>query len=338
MFRRLSLLFAWSALTGIRLCAQTPPGTFQNPLKENGADPWLTWFEGSYYYTATAGTGVVMRSAARLADLRTAPDRLVWSDSTPSRSREIWAPECHLLPDESGALHWFLYYSASDGVKAHHRLYVAESSGRTPLGPYVFKAKLATDLYDAFQAIDATVLHLPDGRLYFLWCGLPAETGQGIYLSRMTNPWTLTGPRTYLRTSGFGCPLIREAPETLQHGGKVFLVYSSCDAATPDYKLGLLSADAGADLLKAVSWRQEFKPVFASAPQNGVWAPGHCFFFKSPDGAQDWIVYHAKAEIARTYARRSTRAQPFTWGAADGLPNFGVPVSTATRLAAPSGE
>ena len=334
---RLLLIFVSFVPFVVNPLAAAPPVTFQNPLKETGADPWLTYFQGSYYFTATEGSAITMRTARHFADLKTAPDQLVWSDTDPTRFRDMWAPECHYLPDELGVRHWYLYYTAADGIEPHHRLYVLESRGPTPLGPYTFKAKLRTDPKDEFYGIDGTVLELPNHQLYFLWCGRPAETGQGLYISKMANAWTLEGSRTYLRTDGFGCPNVREAPEILQHGGKVFLVYSACDAATPDYKLGLLSTDPTANLLDPASWHQDPKPVFQADPDHGVWGPGHCFFFKSPDGTQDWIVYHAKPDTTHTYKHRSTRAQPFTWDA-DGLPDFGIPVPLDTPLAPPSGE
>ena len=67
-------------------------------------------------------------------------------------------------------------------------------------------------------------------------------------------------------------------------------------------------------------------------------APGHNGFFKSPDGTEDWIVYHATTNAnGGCDLNRSTRAQKFTWNA-DGTPNFGVPVGLGVPITAPSGE
>jgi GH43 family beta-xylosidase len=316
--------------------------TFRNPLKQDGADPCLTFHEGWYYLTTTTATDIRMRRARRMGELKDAPDQVVWKDDHPERFRDLWAAEFHRLDGDKGREpRWYLYYTASDGKEGdtHHRMYVLESAGDDPRGPYTFKAKLKTDPEDARYAIDGTVLRLPDGRLYFLWCGRPSPAGQGLYISRMANPWTLTGPRVYLSADGFGCPHVREAPVTLLRNGKVFLVYSACAADTPDYKLGLLRADAtrDADLLDTSSWKQHPTPVFARVDQHGVFGPGHCFFFRSPDGKEDWIVYHSKGGMAATYADRSTRAQRFTWKP-DGTPDFGLPLSLATDIASPSGE
>jgi hypothetical protein len=69
-----------------------------------------------------------------------------------------------------------------------------------------------------------------------------------------------------------------------------------------------------------------------------VYAPGHNGFFKSPDGMEDWIVYHANdADDYQCNGQRSTRVQKINWNA-DGTPDFGVPLSTDTEIAAPSGD
>jgi GH43 family beta-xylosidase len=314
-------------------------GTFRNPLKPVGPDPWLTYDDGWYYLSTTTGASVKMRRAKHLAELKDAPDVVVWKDDDASRNRQVWAPEFHRIPTGKDAqkARWYLYYTASDGVGAHHRMYVAESAGVDPMGPYTFKAKLQTDPEDAFFAIDGSVLRLPDGALYFLWCGRPAPTGQGVYLSRMANPWTLTGARVHLPAGGFGCSEVREAPVTLVRDKKVLLFYSACDTGKPDYKLGLLTADVHSDLMNPASWKQHPTPVFTRADRNGVFGPGHNFFFTSPDGKEDWIVYHAKTTSAYTYAGRSTRAQPFTWNP-DGTPNLGSPRALYADIPVPSGE
>ncbi len=78
--------------------------------------------------------------------------------------------------------------------------------------------------------------------------------------------------------------------------------------------------------------------IFQDSDANGVYGPGHNTFFTSPDGTEDWIVYHANdlptdgCDMGRT-----TRIQKFTWNT-DGTPHFGIPVSTGTALPFPSGE
>ena len=317
---------------------QTPMRTFSNPLKTDGADPCLFFYDGFYYLSSTTAVDVKLRRAARLGDLAEAPDVQVWKDADPSRDRDIWAPEFHLFDAADGSgPRWYLYYTASAGPEPSHRMYVAQSAGLDPMGPYTFKAKLLTDAADAHYAIDGTAMRAPDGQLYFAWCGRPSPYGQGLFISKMTDPWTLSGERTALDANGFGCPVVREGPEFLSHDGKTFLVYSMCGASTPDYRMSALVADTGADMSQAASWTQLPRLLMARADQNGVWGPGHNFFFKSPDGTQDWNAYHAKTSTKDTYGDRSTRAQPIRWRA-DGTPDLGFAAAYGEPVEAPSGE
>jgi GH43 family beta-xylosidase len=115
----------------------------------------------------------------------------------------------------------------------------------------------------------------------------------------------------------------------------LFLVYSACDTGKPDYKLGMLMARASDNLLDPASWEQYPTPVLERNDAAGVFGPGHNGFFRSPDGTEDWIVYHAKTTAAYTYQGRSTRAQKFTWRA-DGTPDFGAPLPLSAVLNEPS--
>ncbi|MFT3788428.1 MAG: glycoside hydrolase family 43 protein [Tepidisphaeraceae bacterium] len=315
----------------------TRPATFRNPLKQGGADPWMQYVDGWYYLSTTTGRNVKLRRARHIGELAHAPDVTVWEDRAPERSHGVWAPEFHRLPGPDGE-RWYLYVTAFDGKDdANHRLFVAQSTTDSPMGPYQTKAKLLTDPEDKFYAIDGTVLKRDDASMYFVWCGRPSDTGQGLYISKMANPWTLEGSRLALQADGFGCKFVREGPEILRHAGKTMLVYSMCGADTPDYRLGMLVADDGADPLDPASWKQHPKVLFQRNDRAGVYGPGHNFFFKSPDGKEDWIVYHAKTGSRATYADRTTRAQRFTWNG-DGTPNFGAPLAIETDIVVPSGE
>jgi GH43 family beta-xylosidase len=86
--------------------------------------------------------------------------------------------------------------------------------------------------------------------------------------------------------------------------------------------------------MRAESWIKKPGPVF-SRPAD-VFGPGHCSFVKSPDGREDWIIYHA-AKYSGAGWKRNVRAQQFTWNA-DGSPEFGTPVSTGIPLPTPSGH
>jgi hypothetical protein len=87
-------------------------------------------------------------------------------------------------------------------------------------------------------------------------------------------------------------------------------------------------------LLNSASWTKAPQPVFQSA--GNVVGVGHASFVKSPDGAEDWIVYHAhKNPVPPSGEIRDVRTQPFTFFA-DGTPNFGPPIATHLSIRAPS--
>ncbi len=321
------LAFVAFALISAALVAAPAGGTFQNPLN-SGPDPWLVYHDGNYHLTTTQSDAIRMWKASTLAGLKTVKPVTVWEDANPSRSSGIWAPEAHFFSNR-----WYIYYTATseDTEDDNHRTHVIESDSTDPLGPYHYKARLFNPTNDHY-AIDATAFQNKDGSLYFLWAARP---GHVLYIARMANPYTLQGNGVYIPAEGFGCEEVREGPEILQRNGKIFLVYSMCDTSKPDYRLGMLIADERADLLQAGTWKQYPRPVFSRYDANGVYGPGHNGFFRSPDGTEDWIIYHAKKTAAYTAYGRTTRAQRFTWNE-DGTPNFGVPLSLKDVITEPS--
>jgi GH43 family beta-xylosidase len=201
------------------------------------------------------------------------------------------------------------------------------------MGPYSYKGKLVER-----NALDGSVLQL-DGKLYAIY-SVWNET-QDLAIKEMSNPWTTIGEETTLarpelpweRQDG----TVLEGPVALQRDGKTFIVYAASACWGPNYKLGMLTYQGG-DPLRAASWAKSPEPLFQRADERGVFAPGHNTFFKSPDGSEDWIVYHANdLESDVCDMGRTPRMQKFTWNE-DGTPDFGIPVSTSTPLAVPSGE
>jgi GH43 family beta-xylosidase len=100
----------------------------------------------------------------------------------------------------------------------------------------------------------------------------------------------------------------------------------------------MLQTTASANLLDPKSWNKSPQPVFTGSPEAHAYSPGHNGFFLSPDGQQNWILYHANPEPHEGCGgQRSPRAQPFTWNS-DGTPNFGRPVPLAEPIPKPPGK
>lgn len=94
----------------------------------------------------------------------------------------------------------------------------------------------------------------------------------------MDNPWTLATDAVMLRKPEYDWEIVTfwvaEGPSVLIRDGKVFLTYSASGTGT-EYAMGLLTADAEADLLDPASWTKSPDPVFASDPEVGIYGPGH---------------------------------------------------------------
>ncbi len=334
--------------------------TITNPLLPAGPDPWVTSRNGYYYYMNTTGHSLVIWKTRHIGDLKTAKKKVIWTPPAEgSYSHDIWAPELHFLSEK-----WYVYFAADAGTNHSHRLWVLENPSSDPLqGTWTLKGKLNTP--SDRWAIDGSVFE-NHGKLYLVWSGWAGDENgtQSIYLAQMSNPWTVEGKRIIVSTPTYPWekigdrpdnranreanpgantdePLhidVNEGPEVLQHGDKVFLIYSGSACWTNFYELGMVQASASSDLMDPASWTKAPLPVFWESPEAHAYGTGHNGFFKSPDGKQDWIIYHANSEPNQGCGqKRSPRAQPFTWNA-DGTPDFGRPVPLGTPLPAPSGE
>jgi GH43 family beta-xylosidase len=313
--------------------------TFYNPIVAAGQDPSVIFHNGYYYLAQSidSATAISVSKSRTLTGLASGTRVTVWSrpSSTGPLCCNVWAPELLFINGR-----FYIYFAADDGNNANHRMYVLESNGSDPQGSYTFRGKIAapTDRW----AIDGTVLDL-DGALYFIWSGWEgtANLQQNLYIAPMSNPYTISGERALISspTNAWerrgGRPYINEAPEILRRNGRIFLMYSASGSWSDDYCLALLTAWETSNPMLATSWTKSSGCVVSKAAT--AYGPGHNSFTRSPDGLEDWLVYHANEISGSGYNGRSIRAQRFTWNA-DGRPNFGPPAATTTPLAVPSGE
>lgn len=312
--------------------ASSPSATFTNPLLQVGPDPWVTSWKGVYYYTNSSGSNLTLRKTTDITDLRNAENKIVWTpEPGHAWSKELWAPELHRWGNK-----WYIYFAADAGQNADHRIYVVENPSDDPTqGTWTLKGKVA-DSTDHW-AIDATTFDV-NGQHYMVWSGWKGDVDgeQDLYIAHMANPWTIDSPRTLISKPTFPWELhgdlpgrhvnVNEGPEFLRHGNDLFIVHSASGCWTDFYALGLLRARAGDNLLDPAVWSKPDNAFFSTNAAAHAYSPGHNGFFKSPDGKQDWIIYHANPEPGEGCGNhRTPRAQPFTWNP-DGTPNFGSPL------------
>ena len=327
--------------------------TFVNPIAV-GADPWVVRSDGKYYSVESRDGGIfVYRS-----DTLTSPKQngvKVWTPtSTGWNQTDIWAPELHRIGDR-----WYIYYAAgqpgpsgTDAAFTDQRAGVLESTGTNPQGPYVDKGMLYTgdDIVgktNNIWAIDMTVARI-NGELYAVWSGWEENrtthvTPQHTYIARMSDPWTIATNRVQISSPDqpweMGPRLnLQEGQEFLVNGTNTFIVYSARESFLPDYRLGLLKlVSPDADPLSPGSWQKSSGPVFTGLPSGGVHGVGHASFTVSPDGTENWIVFHAKSLSTEGWNDRRVHTKRFTWNA-DGTPNFGTPAATGAPVTVPSGQ
>ncbi len=318
--------------------AHAQDSTFTNPLLPSGADPYSCYKDGWYYYTHTTANSIVLWKARSLTVLASAEHVTIYKPTENTEwSKQIWAPQVQFLRGK-----WYAYFAATGGKNEQHRMYVLENPSPDPMtGSWTFKGQV-TDATNKW-AIDADIFEYKK-ELYMIWSGWEGDKDkqQDIYIAKMKNPWTISSPRVRLSVpehewekSGQKVT-VNEGPQALFRKKDLMIVYSASGCWTDHYALGVLRFSGKGNILDSAQWTKHPEPIFKTSVANKVWAPGHNSFFKSPDGKEDWILYHANSQPGwGCGGKRSPRMQRFTWSE-DGLPVFGEPVAEGTLLQKPS--
>ncbi|HEY4143519.1 glycoside hydrolase family 43 protein [Pinirhizobacter sp.] len=345
---------AWGKRRGLTLlgtlviaCA-SHAATFTNPVFV-GQDPYIEVVDGIYYYSSS-GCGIAdicVKQSRSLTGLATAPWQAVWKHGPGDivNSKEVWAPELHYIDGR-----WYAYYAADDGDNDHHRLFVlaADKSGpalgkfhEADTGLTHGQLKLSPDHW----GIDPNVFTAADGKRYLTWsCTNQADSAfpQRICLARLRDAVTVDGSTVLLSTPTEPWETrdkpIQEGPVGYARNGRTYITYSGSASWIPnDYAVGLLSLKAGGNARDAASWLKS-GPIFDH--HGTVYGPGSVVFVPSPDGKQQWNVYHAIERLdckPNAYACRDIRMQPMHFDA-HGAPVLGVPIDAGVPMGLPSGE
>ncbi|WP_423130294.1 glycoside hydrolase family 43 protein [Gaoshiqia sp. Z1-71] len=333
--------------------------TYSNPLLHSGARPWATWYKDHYYYFQDADDRITMWKTPDITDLKNAPKKEVWIPRDEKNASHLWAPEMYRIDNK-----WYIYFAADDGNTDNHQIYVVENSSDDPFeGEFTMKGRIKTD-NDNSWGIHASVFQ-HQSEWYMIWSGwqtrrVEAET-QCIYIARLENPWTLASERILISKPEYewerqwinpdgsktGYPIyVNEDPQCFytRDKSKVLIYYSASGTWTPYYTVGMLYADANANLLNPASWQKSNKPVFKQNPDNQVFSTGSPCFIPSPDGTETYFLYQARATEKEPYGSlpsrdtdtRSPRLQKMTWDD-QGFPVFGEALSEIEKIDKPSG-
>ncbi|MGB3800080.1 MAG: family 43 glycosylhydrolase [Lewinella sp.] len=299
--------------------------TYDNPLAEQRADPWVYQSDdGTYYLIATVPDydRIVMRQADSINGLRDAEEQTLWTKhDTGVMSYHIWAPELHRVDDT-----WYIYFAAAEAEDIWKiRMWVLSNDSEDPMtGEWTEEGQITTDR-DGF-ALDATTFEHMDKR-YLIWAERDGD-GTSLILSEMEDPTTLTGPQIPITAPTYSWERIKynvnEGPAVIKRDDRLFVTYSA-SATNDHYAVGLLWIDQDADLLDTASWHKSPGPVFFSNEEVDRYGPGHNSFTTDAEG-NTVMIYHARdyKEIDGPELEnpdRATRARVIRW-TKDGFPDF----------------
>lgn len=257
--------------------------TYANPLFMEGANSSAIYHNGKYYYTHETNEQIYLWVTTDITDMAHSTCKEVWVPKDPSNSHNLWNPEIRNINGK-----WYIYFAADDGNMDNHQIYVVENEAANPMeGTFVMKGRIQTDKDNNWAIHASTFEH--DGQRYMIWCGwqkrrIDSET-QCIYIATMENPWTLSSDRILISKPEYewecqwvnpdgsktAYPIhVNEAPQYFEskNKDKACIFYSASGSWTPYYCVGLLTADAKANLLDPASWKKSPVPVLQQDPNT----------------------------------------------------------------------
>lgn len=274
----------------------TPHG-IENPLILQRADPWVYQDEsGHFFFTSSVPefNRIELRQGDSLQALQSASPEIIWRKKTNGpMSANIWAPELHRI-DKS----WYLYFSAGSQERPFDiRLYALRNDADNPLQGTWQEAEQIKTRHDTF-ALDATTFEQA-GTHYLVWSQKDPEDLQpaSLHIARLSDPVTLEGPEVLIGRPEFtweqqGIPA-NQGASVIKRGNRIFIFYT---ASATDHRsaIGVLWAEADADLLNPQSWHKLPEPVLATNETHGRLGPGHPSVIQHRPSGDTLIFYHSR--------------------------------------------
>lgn len=297
--------------------------TFTNPIRYWGADPWILYHDGAYYYTATGGNTLMLYKAANIGDLSNAYGTTIYDpEDGLDWSCNMWSPEIHYFSAEQvGEEHagWYCFVTSDDGKDWNYsklRGYVIKClDGDNLMGRWgnpitgevnvpeliVFRDAADKDKYKWMGGMSTLEVN---GENYIIFVNEynrdTVDFYQALQIAKYENPWTIIGEPTEICAPTYEWEKIGGGdgvhPYTVEcitgvygDDGSVYLSYAGSTYWSSTYAVGCMKY-LGGDPMDAKSWEKSPEPIFSkSAEVNGC---AHACYVTDTDG-NDWAMYHA---------------------------------------------
>jgi beta-xylosidase len=261
--------------------------TFTNPVfLDNFPDPGVirdqdTWFA---YGTNNAAANVPVLKSTDLVHWSGAGDALPEVGKWATKGN-TWAPEV-IAADGGG---WLLYYTARSTATDRQCVGVAFSA--EPEGPFADDSgEPLICQADEGGSIDASPFTAKDGERYLYWKNDGNAIGQPthLYVAELSKDGrSLAGkPKQLLVNDAAWEDHVIEAPQLVEHDGKLVLFYSANAFDQDAYAMGYAACDTPLGPCRKAAEN----PILKSTPAAA--GPGHSFLVTTPAG-ESWLLYHA---------------------------------------------
>ncbi|MBQ8836184.1 MAG: S-layer homology domain-containing protein [Clostridia bacterium] len=303
--------------------AATGTYSFTNPIRYWGADPWIFYHDGAYYYTATGGDTLMLYKAANIGDLSNAAGAVIYDPEDGKEwSHNMWSPEIHYFSAEQvGEKYagWYCFVTSDDGQDWNY----------SSLTGYVIKCLDGDDLMGDWGNPITGEKNVPEPIVFrdtkhpekFSWIGgmSTLEIGgenyiifvneynrdtvdfyQALQIAKYENPWTIIGEPAEICVPTYDWEKVGGGdgvhPYTVEcitavygEDGSIFVSYAGSAYWTSAYAIGCMEY-LGGDPMDVNSWEKSPEPIFSkSAEVNGC---AHACYVKDTDG-NNWAMYHA---------------------------------------------
>lgn len=280
---------------------------YPNPFIIQRADPYVTKGpDGYYYFTASYPAfdsvdggydRIILRRSKTVIGLADAQEHTIWRrHDKGNMGAHIWAPEIHYI---AGA--WYIMFAAGDREDVWRiRPYFLKCKGQNPIeDDYIelgmAQASKGDDISFGDFSLDMTYFE-NNGHHYLVWAEkyddsvlMMAEINPNEPNKLINKPIMLTKPEYDWEKVRYR---VNEGASVLKRGDKV-IVFFSASGTGEEYCMGMLWADADANLMDINSWTKLDKPILSTSDLVDEVGPGHNSFVVDENGNQ-LIVYHAR--------------------------------------------